>query len=49
MLMANANAKQGISDMGLLFTYLRVYGVLDKVNSSRLRIALAINPNEDLI
>ncbi|KAJ7894552.1 hypothetical protein B0H13DRAFT_1719217 [Mycena leptocephala] len=32
MLMANANAKQGISDMGLLFTYLRVYGVLDKIS-----------------
>ncbi|KAJ7747209.1 histidine-tRNA ligase [Mycena olivaceomarginata] len=31
-LMANANAKQGISDMGLLFTYLRAYGVLDKLS-----------------
>ncbi|KAF8204251.1 hypothetical protein K438DRAFT_1932324 [Mycena galopus ATCC 62051] len=31
-LMANANAKQGVSDMGLLFTYLRVYGVLDKIS-----------------
>ncbi|KAJ7292628.1 hypothetical protein C8J57DRAFT_1041644 [Mycena rebaudengoi] len=31
-LMANANAKQGISDMGLLFTYLGVYGVLDKIS-----------------
>ncbi|KAF7340903.1 Histidine--tRNA ligase, mitochondrial [Mycena sanguinolenta] len=31
-LMANANAKQGISDMGLLFTYLRVYGVIDKIS-----------------
>ncbi|KAJ7447227.1 hypothetical protein FB451DRAFT_1354995 [Mycena latifolia] len=31
-LMANANAKQGIADMGLLFTYLRVYGVLDKIS-----------------
>ncbi|KAJ6601111.1 hypothetical protein DFH09DRAFT_1126889 [Mycena vulgaris] len=31
-LMANANAKQGITDMGLLFTYLRVYGVLDKIS-----------------
>ncbi|KAJ7083367.1 hypothetical protein B0H15DRAFT_850754 [Mycena belliarum] len=31
-LMANANAKQGITDMGLLFSYLRVYGVLDKIS-----------------
>ncbi|KAJ7239759.1 hypothetical protein B0H12DRAFT_1204160 [Mycena haematopus] len=32
VLMANANAKQGVTDMGLLFTYLRVYGVLDKIS-----------------
>ncbi|KAJ7146418.1 hypothetical protein C8R44DRAFT_601080 [Mycena epipterygia] len=32
VLMANTNAKQGITDMGLLFTYLRVYGVLDKIS-----------------
>ncbi|KAJ6520547.1 hypothetical protein C8R45DRAFT_63285 [Mycena sanguinolenta] len=32
VLMANANAKQGVSDMGLLFTYLRAYGVLDKLS-----------------
>ncbi|KAJ7661229.1 histidine-tRNA ligase, partial [Mycena rosella] len=31
-LMANANAKQGLTEMGLLFTYLRVYGVLDKIS-----------------
>ncbi|KAJ6606804.1 histidyl-tRNA synthetase, partial [Mycena sp. CBHHK59/15] len=31
-LMANASAKQGITDMGLLFTYLRVYGVIDKIS-----------------
>ncbi|KAJ7726373.1 histidyl-tRNA synthetase [Mycena metata] len=31
-LMANANAKQGITEMGLLFTYLRVYGVIDKLS-----------------
>ncbi|KAJ7077592.1 histidine-tRNA ligase [Mycena crocata] len=31
-LMANADAKQGITDMGLLFTYLRIYGVLDKIS-----------------
>ncbi|KAJ7729092.1 hypothetical protein DFH07DRAFT_218378 [Mycena maculata] len=32
ILTANANAKQGITDMGLLFTYLRIYGVLDKLS-----------------
>ncbi|KAF7347238.1 Histidine--tRNA ligase, mitochondrial [Mycena venus] len=32
VLMANANAKQGITDMGILFTYLRVYGVVDKIS-----------------
>ncbi|KAJ6494731.1 histidine-tRNA ligase [Mycena vitilis] len=31
-LMANTSAKQGISDMGLLFTYLGIYGVLDKIS-----------------
>ncbi|KAK7063623.1 mitochondrial histidine--tRNA ligase [Favolaschia claudopus] len=31
-LMANESAKQGITDMGLLFTYLRAYGVLDKIS-----------------
>ncbi|KAJ7508424.1 hypothetical protein B0H11DRAFT_1792317 [Mycena galericulata] len=32
VLMANASAKQGITDMGLLFTYLGIYGVLDKIS-----------------
>lgn len=32
--MANANAKQGLADMGLLFTLLRAYKVLDKVSFS---------------
>ncbi|KAJ7207493.1 hypothetical protein GGX14DRAFT_698176 [Mycena pura] len=31
-LMANESAKQGIVEMGLLFTYLRVYGVIDKLS-----------------
>ncbi|KAJ7157316.1 hypothetical protein C8R46DRAFT_1004259 [Mycena filopes] len=31
-LMANASAKQGITEMGLLFTYLRAYGVIDKLS-----------------
>ncbi|KAJ6541656.1 hypothetical protein B0H19DRAFT_958359 [Mycena capillaripes] len=31
-LTANASAKQGMSDMGLLFTYLRAYGILDKIS-----------------
>lgn len=30
-LMSNANAKQGIQDMQLLFTLLGAYGVIDKV------------------
>ncbi len=30
-LMANPNAKAGIEDMSLLFTYLEAYKVLDKV------------------
>lgn len=38
--MANANAKQGINDMGLLFTYLRAYGVLDKVSLRNCTLAL---------
>ncbi|KAJ7697546.1 histidyl-tRNA synthetase [Mycena metata] len=32
VLMANVNAKQGITEMGLLFTYFRVYGVIDKLS-----------------
>jgi len=31
-LMANPSAKQGISDMDILFTLLRAYKVLDKVS-----------------
>ena len=31
-LMANANAKQGLADMGILFTLLRAYKILDKVS-----------------
>lgn len=31
-LMANASAKQGIQEMGILFTYLQAYQVIDKVN-----------------
>jgi histidyl-tRNA synthetase len=31
--MANPSAKQGISDMDILFTLLRAYKVLDKVGS----------------
>lgn len=30
--MANANAQQGLADMGLLFTLLDAYKILDKVN-----------------
>jgi hypothetical protein len=29
--MANQNAKRGLADMGVLFTLLRAYKVLDKV------------------
>ena len=32
-LMANANAKTGIEEMGLLFTYLNAYRVTDKVTN----------------
>ena len=32
-LMANANAKQGIEEMELLFSYLHSYKVLDKVRN----------------
>ena len=31
--MANANAKSGIEEMGLLFTYLNAYRVTDKVTN----------------
>ncbi|KAF8899320.1 hypothetical protein BD779DRAFT_1488190 [Infundibulicybe gibba] len=31
-LMANASAKQGLSDMSLLFTFLKAYRVLDKIS-----------------
>ncbi|KAJ7638312.1 histidine-tRNA ligase [Roridomyces roridus] len=32
VLTANASAKQGLDEMRLLFTYLRVYGVIDKIS-----------------
>lgn len=32
-LMANSNAKQGLADMGLLFSLLKAYNVLDRVGS----------------
>lgn len=31
-LMANASAKQGIEEMGMLFTYLEAFKVIDKVS-----------------
>ena len=31
-LMANPNAKAGVDEMSILFTYLEAYGVLDKVS-----------------
>ncbi|KAI0354692.1 histidyl-tRNA synthetase [Trametes cingulata] len=31
-LMANANAKVGVEEMGILFTYLKAYNVLDKIS-----------------
>jgi len=37
-LMANGSAKQGLAEMGLLFTLLRAYNVLDRVRSSNLFI-----------
>ena len=34
-LMANASAKVGIEEMGILFQYLEAYGVVDKVSPPR--------------
>ena len=47
-LISNKSAKQGLTDMGILFTLLNAYGVLDKVEKKKTVPCIRIVVNENL-